>query len=85
MKHIIFIQLKVFYKFIIIFLLYYIFPQLLFKFVNSRYEIFYIYFWKKKYFFITLYIRNKIINHLFFALFEIQYIIFLNICFHFIV
>ena len=77
--------IKVFYKFIIIFLLYYIFPQLLFKFVNSRYEIFYIYFWKKKYFFITLYIRNKIINHLFFALFEIQYIIFLNIYLHFIV
>ena len=76
--------IKVFYKFIIIFLLYYIFPRLLFKFVNSRYDLLYIYFCKRN-FFITLYIGNKIINHLFFALFEIQYIIFLNIYFHFIV
>ena len=60
--------IKVFAQFIIIFLLYYIFTRLLFKFVNSRYALLYIYFYKRN-FFITLYIGNKIINHLFFALF----------------
>ena len=75
---------KSFYKFIIIFLLYYIFPRLLFKFVNSRY----IYFNKRNFFIICIYeIKLLIIyfllylkfNILFFKLFSFYCIMILGI------
>ena len=79
---------KSFYKFIIIFLLYYIFPRLLFKFVNSRYDLLYIYFNKRNFFIICIYeIKLLIIyfllylkfNILFFKLFSFYCIMILGI------